>query len=566
MRTTRIIAIKVCSGMVFFFAIIAVPALAAPPRVIRTLPESGQKDVDPKLRQIRIQFDQDMNQQGYSICGGGPKYPKTIGEPRWTNKRTIAMRVELEPDHEYKLSVNCQSYKNFRNLQGESAIIYPIQFRTGSLGRPDKSKALPLAGNGPPEVIETVPENGAKNVDPSLQEIRVVFNQDMSTGKGGFSICGGGPKFPNIIGDPQWVDKRTIVMQVQLSPNHQYQFSINCPSAKNFRSAKGEPAAPYPIKFRTGSGRAKASVLITANNDEAIKELRQAIDEKYSYRDLRGVDWDSMFDKYTALMERAGSPLEFAEIAAKLLAHAEDMHIWLKVDGETIKPFKRNIRQNYNRNTLSKAVPGWQKRSAAIYTGKYDDGIGYILIDSWSRDRADALEQAYEAIWEHAEAPGLIIDVRSNNGGAEPLAREVAGCFVDEPVIYAKHIYRELGGFGKERELRPNKRRPKYRGKIAVLMGQTNMSSCEAFLLMMKQVPNCKLVGDKSYGSSGNPKPVDLGNAVTVWLPSWKALRPDGTCFEGKGIEPDVFVRTAETQLSKSDRVLETALRLLRKF
>ena len=90
------------------------------------------------------------------------------------------------------------------------------------------------------------------------------------------------------------------------------------------------------------------------------------------------------------------------------------------------------------------------------------------------------------------------------------------------------------------------------------------MSSCEAFLLMMKQVRNCKLVGDKSYGSSGNSKAVDLGNGVTVWLPSWKALRPDGTCFEGKGVKPDVYVRTSKWKMRGRDRVLENALRLLR--
>jgi hypothetical protein len=44
-----------------------------------------------------------------------------------------------------------------------------------------------------------------------------------------------------------------------------------------------------------------------------------------------------------------------------------------------------------------------------------------------------------------------------------------------------------------------------------------------AICLMTKQVPGCKLVGGKSYGSSGNPKPTDLGNEVTVFLPSWKA-------------------------------------------
>ena len=91
------------------------------------------------------------------------------------------------------------------------------------------------------------------------------------------------------------------------------------------------------------------------------------------------------------------------------------------------------------------------------------------------------------------------------------------------------------------------------------------MSSCEAFLLMMKQVPGCKLVGERSYGSSGNPKPTDLGNGVTVFLSSWKAMRPDGTCFERKGIAPDFPVETTGTELLSRDPVLETALKLLRR-
>jgi len=150
------------------------------------------------------------------------------------------------------------------------------------------------------------------------------------------------------------------------------------------------------------------------------------------------------------------------------------------------------------------------------------------------------------------------------------LAQQVAGCFVDKPYVYAKHVYRDVdakGGFGQvnERVLEPNKYRPRYRGKIVDLMGPVNMSSCEAFLLMMKQVPGRVLMGEKSYGSSGNPKGHDLGNGVTVFVPSWKALRPDGSCFEGEGIEPDIEVKVTEVQLQSSDPVLEAAIKLVRR-
>ncbi len=115
-------------------AYLAISAYAVPPKVIRTIPENGDQNVDPGLRNIRIEFDQNMNQGGMSICGSGPSFPKTAGKPKWINKKTLVMRVKLQPNHEYELSANSQSYKNFKNVQGESAVVYPIKFKTTTAG------------------------------------------------------------------------------------------------------------------------------------------------------------------------------------------------------------------------------------------------------------------------------------------------------------------------------------------------------------------------------------------------------------------------------------------------
>jgi hypothetical protein len=431
---------------------------------------------------------------------------------------------------------------------------------------------VPAAGvfAAPPKVIETVPKAGDVTVDPGLQEMRFVFDQDMATG--GFSICGGGPLFPKIVGRPRWATRRILTARVTLEPDHEYRLSINCSNATNCRSAAGEPAAPYPITFKTAAkeGTAPPQARSAVGNAEALANLRKAVDERYSYRDLRKLDWAALFAKYGPAMENAASRAVFAQAARELLAQAKDMHIWIEVDGKEIHPYKRNVARNYDLAVLNKVVPGFRKLSGAVYAGRFEDGVGYILIDSWSRDRAEALEQAYAAIWEFSDAPGLIVDVRPNGGGAEPLAQEFAGCFIDKPVVYAKHVYRSVnapGGFDEphDRVLEPNKYRPKYRGKVAVLMGPANMSSCESFLMMMKQVPGCKLIGSASYGSSGNPKPTDLGNGVTVYLPSWKDLRLDGTCLEGQGITPDIPITVVPAALETTDPVLQAALTLLRK-
>lgn len=147
------------------------------------------------------------------------------------------------------------------------------------------------------------------------------------------------------------------------------------------------------------------------------------------------------------------------------------------------------------------------------------------------------------------------------------MAAEIAGRFVDHPVAYAQHRFRDASrasGFSETitRTLRPTPSAPGFRGRVVVLMGPVNISSCEAFLLMMKQVPQCTLMGEQSYGSSGNPRPMSLSNGVTVFLPSWVALTPDGDPFEGKGLSPDVRV-AFPGESADEDPLINAALEFL---
>jgi C-terminal processing protease CtpA/Prc len=99
---------------------------------------------------------------------------------------------------------------------------------------------------------------------------------------------------------------------------------------------------------------------------------------------------------------------------------------------------------------------------------------------------------------------------------------------------------------------------------VAVLIGPATMSSCESFALMMRQAPRCKLVGASTRGSSGNPRPFDLGNGVVAWVPSWQDLDADGRLVEGQGVPPDVEVKAGRADFRAGDPVLRQALEVLR--
>jgi C-terminal processing protease CtpA/Prc len=191
------------------------------------------------------------------------------------------------------------------------------------------------------------------------------------------------------------------------------------------------------------------------------------------------------------------------------------------------------------------------------------------MIASWSPASPAELEPLYEVLSDFADAKRLVIDVRPNGGGDELAARDFAGCFVSKPAVYSKNDYRDDSkpdGFGPplERVVEPKKGRPAFRGKVAVLMGPANVSSCESFLLMMRHGAGARLFGERSGGASGNPKPHDLGNGVTVLLPSWRDMLPDGTLLEGKGIEPDQTVKGSPADFARGDPVLDAALKWLR--
>jgi peptidase S41-like protein len=432
--------------------------------------------------------------------------------------------------------------------------------------------ARDFAPAAPPRVVKAVPDNGDIGVDPALTEIRVTFDEPMNIS--GRSIVGGGDAFPKIVGTIHWIDRTTIVIPVILEPDHEYWLSINSERFRNFQSVRGESAVPYPIRFRT-AGEAHAddagegAKARAECNAAAVDRLEELLTACYAHRDRLGIDWVKLLDEHREALVQTDSAESFAHAAATLLARAQDKHLAFEVKGGARLPtFVRPQVPNVNPTLLPELVPGYERLSEVVAVGRWDDGVGYIQINSWGGSDRDAVEACYEALWRLHDAKSIIVDVRLNGGGSETLAKGFAGCFIDEPVLYAQNLsvdpvtpdgYRPVF----DRWLKPSTRRPRFTGSVVVLSGPVVMSSNEAFILMMKAAPRATVVGGRTQGSSGNPKPFDLGNGVTVLLPSWQAMTPAGKPFEGVGIEPDVPVEVNPAQLRTHDPVLERAREIL---
>ncbi len=97
-------------------------------------PANGAKDVDPKLKTLRITFNVSMGED-FSWTGGGDHFPK-IPEgkrPSWTkDRKTCILPVELQPDWEYQLGLNSPSHKNFQSAGGIPLKPVIYKFKTKS--------------------------------------------------------------------------------------------------------------------------------------------------------------------------------------------------------------------------------------------------------------------------------------------------------------------------------------------------------------------------------------------------------------------------------------------------
>lgn len=415
-----------------------------------------------------------------------------------------------------------------------------------------------------PKVVTLDPPQEAEVDSKTTKRLTVTFDQPMNTG--GFSFCGGGPSFPKTTGRPQWKDEKTIVVDVELEPDHEYTLGLNAPSATNFRSAGGATLVPVRWSFTTLPAKVRPAAEQRRRNQQALDVLMKTLAERYSYHELRVDDWQALEKEHAPAVLAAKTDRGFAAAAAAMLKPTQDLHLYLRLGEQTFGTGSRAVDPLFRRPLLDRYVSVQQAGKQAL-AGRTDDGVGYLLIGAWSNELD--LEAIGSAIVGMADTKAMVVDVRPNSGGDERLAQQVAAWFVTGTVTYAKHRTRLRAGkdgFGPVEERRLTGHGPErhYGKPVAVLTSRYVMSSNESFVKMMAQAKDCVVVGQPTYGSSGNPKPFELGNGVTVFVPSWQDMGPDGALLEGEGFAPDEFVPCTPDDLQSRDPILEKALELLR--
>ena len=105
-----------------------------PPVVVKTVPESGAKEVSPGEFEIKVTFSKEMSDGSWSwSTAWQDSTPKSIGKPKYeADRKTCVMKVKLEPGKTYAYWLNSSNFKNFKDKEGRSAVPYLLIFKTKS--------------------------------------------------------------------------------------------------------------------------------------------------------------------------------------------------------------------------------------------------------------------------------------------------------------------------------------------------------------------------------------------------------------------------------------------------
>ena len=307
-----------------------------------------------------------------------------------------------------------------------------------------------------------------------------------------------------------------------------------------------------------------------ANLGKVFDNLWTVMDSNYSYFFLKPeVDWQALRDAHRPKILRSQNAVELAAALQAMLAPLNDMHVWIETPTGIVPTIKGGYSYNGNREiTLAELQDTVPCGKFALVGKTKGDGFGYFLMLRQSDANPADVQAAVAAIRKLKDAPGFIVDLRTANGGSEPLAIEIARVFCHRPTVYAKSKYRNGEGhdtFGQVHERILPATDQGYTRPVVCLIGPGAVSSGEGFVMMMKCLPQVTTVGLPTRGASGNPKPFALARTgLTVYFSSWVDMLPDGQPIEGVGIPPDTRVEAPKSSYATADPTLEKGLEVLR--
>lgn len=305
-----------------------------------------------------------------------------------------------------------------------------------------------------------------------------------------------------------------------------------------------------------------------SNNLSNFDFLWEDVQNRYSFFELKEIDWEDIRNTYRPQVKDDMKQQELFDLMAAMLYELKDGHVNLTSAFDRSRNWDWYLGHppNFNSNIVDRNYLGRNYRITGPLRNQVIDSVLYIYYSSF----ANTISEGHLEILMRRAAPlkGIIIDVRNNGGGNLRNARQLASCFTEEEVPYARE--RRKSGpasddFSDWQTLTvPVKQGLRFEGKVVVLSNRACYSATTFFAQMMKTLPNVQLLGDQTGGGGGAPSSGELPNGWQYRLSVTQTVNLRGEPLE-PGVPVDIEVNLSQSDANRGkDTLIEAALNLLK--
>ncbi len=311
---------------------------------------------------------------------------------------------------------------------------------------------------------------------------------------------------------------------------------------------------------------------------EAFDYLWQQADLRYSYFEVKNIDWNSVRSTYRSQLYGGMSQDSLFNVMGSLLRSLKDDHTNLKSSfNVAYYGVRYNGPDNYDARIVEDNYIGRQYFISGPFVHNWiaNGQIGYVRLPAFT-GTIDKINLDY-VFGKYQSAKGLILDLRENGGGVVNDMYELLGRLIDQrTVVFYSRIRngKDHNDFSDlERGIAEPADGPRFTNKpVMVLVDRGTYSAGSFFSLSTKSLINVKLVGDTTGGGLGLPNGGHLPNgwfyrfSVTQAYTNEQASRIKAGLISEvnkenyeKGVPPDYRVLLDRTDLTK-DEVIDFAI------
>ncbi|MBE6140336.1 MAG: PDZ domain-containing protein [Firmicutes bacterium] len=317
--------------------------------------------------------------------------------------------------------------------------------------------------------------------------------------------------------------------------------------------------------------------------NHAMESMFEYLGDSYTtYMDQE--EKDALNDRLTSNYRGIGVEIRDREIVSVLKdtpaekAGLQAGDVFVEIDGVDVTEYDQNkialtIRENKNSSVKIKVLRNEEKLDFEIKLENLvenmvtshmieNTSIGYIGFTVFSDKIGEQFKSAVESL-ETNGMKSLIIDLRGNTGGYLEGAEKIANIFLEKnKIIYSLENK-------KEKVTTYDTTDEKRDYKIVVIMNSQSASAAEVLAAALKDSYGATIVGSVSYGKGKVQQTMNLDDGGLAKYTTAKWLRPNGSCVDNEGIQPDYqveieYIVNEENEVTSSiDHQYNKALELL---